>query len=182
MPQIKPGGNIHHFRYIKTPNEKWDHHESTILGWKIIFQVCACLHFTQAKTYQQGLKNKGSMMDQEIFTLKQLSTRSPHVPGKQSCGKAIRSMSFGTTTSSGSGAFCSPLKLLTFSILGLSFFFRKDRRLPLLKLLPALITCTSSLLIKGGTNTERTSGSSGGRFLSFLWVPCRKKNNNQNKH
>lgn len=120
-------------------------------------------------------------MGQEIFTLKQFSTRSvnPHVPGKQSCGKAIRSMSFGTVTSSVSGAFCSPLRLLTFSTLGLSFFFRKDRRLLLFKLLPALIIWTSSLLINGGTNTERTSGSRGGRFLSFLWVPYIKKTTNK---
>lgn len=42
---------------------------SAILGWKIIFQVCARLHFTQTKIYQQGLKNKGWTMGQEIFTL-----------------------------------------------------------------------------------------------------------------
>lgn len=139
--------------------------------------VCMCgLHSNQ------DLPTRAKM-SQEIFTLKQFYTRkvSPHVPGKQSCGRAIRSMSFGTVTSSVSGAFCSPLRLLTFSILGLSFFFRKDRRLLLFKLLPALITWTSSLLINGGTNTERTSGSRGGRLLSFLWVPYRKKNK-QNKH
>lgn len=145
--------------------------------------MCACLHFTQTKIYQKRLKNKGWTMGQEIFMLKQFSTTSvnPHVPGKQSCGKAMRSMSFGIVTSSVSGAFCCPLRLFTFSILGLSFFFRKERRLLLFKLLPALITWTSSLLINGGTNTERTSGSRGGRLLSFLWVPYRK-NKKQNKH
>lgn len=120
-------------------------------------------------------------MGQEIFTLKQFSTRgvNPHAPGKQSCGKAIRSMSFGTVTSSVSAAFCSPLRLWTFSTLGLSFFFRKERRLLLFKWLPAWTIWTSSLLINGGTNTERTSGSRGGGFLSFLWVPYRKKITNK---
>lgn len=100
-----------------------------------------------------------------------LSSMNPALPGKHSWGKPRRSMSFGTVISSVSGAFRSILRLLTFSTFGLSFFFRKDRRLLLFKLLPAFITWVSSLLINGGTNTESTSGSRGGRLSGFLWVP-----------
>lgn len=109
--------------------------------------------------------------------LKQFSFRSGNtaIPGKHSCGKPMRSMSFGTVISSVPGAFCSPLTVFAFSNFGLSFFFRKDRRLPLLKLLPlVLVEWISSLLISGGTNTERTSGSRGRRLLGFLWASFKK--------
>lgn len=60
--------------------------------------------------------------------------------------------------SSESGPFKSPGWLFQASTLGFSLFFRKDRLLALLRVQLVPGTRTSSFAVKGGTNTDRTSG------------------------
>lgn len=67
--------------------------------------------------------------------------------------------------SSESGPFKSPEWLFQFSILGFSLFFRKDRLLALLRVQLVPGAWPSSFAVKGGTNTDRTSGAREERFF-----------------
>lgn len=99
-------------------------------------------------------------------------------PGKHSWGRAWRSTPPGTLISSESGPLESPGEPFQASILGFSLFFLKERLLPFPRVAqfpPA--PWLSSLVIKGGTKTDRTSGSREERLLTpLLWTTWKRNN------
>lgn len=111
-----------------------------------------------------------------IPTITNLTGYQPHnipLPGKQSWGRAMRSMSLGMLTSSVTVAPSllpappGPLRATT----GLSFFLMKDRlHWTQLKVLGTPDSSAFSLVTNGGTWTCKTSGSK--ERMSVVVLPC----------